>query len=190
MWRLPWWASGWEASYQCKGHKFDPWSGKIPRSSGQQAHVPRPPQWEAHTLQLESSPHWSQPEKAHMQQQRRGQPKINNNNEIHDNYLLGYISPPLTCDAYRSGKIFWISEFFEFLLYYPVKNWLLLIVSFDLTIVFININHPFYKTANEVCWVQIEVSDFDMFSTKLWSMLMQKLNVLHFFIYLKLYCNF
>lgn len=49
-----------------------PGSGKIPRSAGQQAHVPRPPQWEAHTLQLESSPHWSKPEKAHMQQQRRG----------------------------------------------------------------------------------------------------------------------
>ena len=35
---LPWWCSGWESSYQCRGHQLDPWSGKIPRAPG---HKPR-----------------------------------------------------------------------------------------------------------------------------------------------------
>ena len=26
---LPWWSSGWESAYQCRGHGFDPRSGKI-----------------------------------------------------------------------------------------------------------------------------------------------------------------
>ena len=26
---LPWCHSGWEAACQCRGHGFDPWSGKI-----------------------------------------------------------------------------------------------------------------------------------------------------------------
>ena len=29
---LPWWHSGWESACQCRGHGFDPWSGKIPRA--------------------------------------------------------------------------------------------------------------------------------------------------------------
>ena len=29
---LPWWHSGWESAYQCRGHGFEPWSGKIPHA--------------------------------------------------------------------------------------------------------------------------------------------------------------
>ena len=29
---LPWWSSGWESTLQCRGHRFDPWSRKIPHS--------------------------------------------------------------------------------------------------------------------------------------------------------------
>ena len=32
---LPWWFSGWEYAYQGTGHKFDPWSRRIPHASGQ-----------------------------------------------------------------------------------------------------------------------------------------------------------
>ena len=27
---IPWWSSGEESAIQCKGHRFDPWSRKIP----------------------------------------------------------------------------------------------------------------------------------------------------------------
>ena len=30
---LPWWRSGWESACQCKGHGFEPWSGKIPHAT-------------------------------------------------------------------------------------------------------------------------------------------------------------
>ena len=32
---LPWWRSGWESACQCRGHRFEPWSGKIPHAAGQ-----------------------------------------------------------------------------------------------------------------------------------------------------------
>ena len=32
---LPWWRSGYESACQCRGHGFDPWSGKIPRATEQ-----------------------------------------------------------------------------------------------------------------------------------------------------------
>ena len=32
---LPWWHSGWESACQCRGHGFDPWSGKIPHAAEQ-----------------------------------------------------------------------------------------------------------------------------------------------------------
>ena len=32
---LPWWRSGWESAGQCRGHGFEPWSGKIPRAAEQ-----------------------------------------------------------------------------------------------------------------------------------------------------------
>ena len=30
---LPWWRSGWESACQCKGHGFEPWSGRIPHAA-------------------------------------------------------------------------------------------------------------------------------------------------------------
>ena len=32
---LAWWCSGKESSCKCSGHRFDPWSGKIPHASEQ-----------------------------------------------------------------------------------------------------------------------------------------------------------
>ena len=71
--RLPWWSSGKESSLQCREHRFDPWSRKIPHATWQQSQCattteplhPRacspqkekPPQWEACAPQLESSLH-------------------------------------------------------------------------------------------------------------------------------------
>ena len=75
--RLPWWSTGWESVFHCRGHRFDPWSKKNPHASEQlspnsrawksrllkpmypRAHAlqwKKPLQWEAHTPQLESSP--------------------------------------------------------------------------------------------------------------------------------------
>ena len=59
---LPWWRSGWESACQCRGHGFEPWSGKIPHGTEQLGpwattaepvrlepvlHNERPRQWEA-----------------------------------------------------------------------------------------------------------------------------------------------
>ena len=30
---LPWWRRGWESACQCRGHEFEPWSGKIPHAA-------------------------------------------------------------------------------------------------------------------------------------------------------------
>ena len=64
---LPWWHSGWEFACQCRGHRFNPLSRKIPHATEQlkpvshnywarvhRARAPqeRPLEWEAHTLQL------------------------------------------------------------------------------------------------------------------------------------------
>ena len=32
---LPWWRRGWESACQCRGHGFEPWSGKIPHATEQ-----------------------------------------------------------------------------------------------------------------------------------------------------------
>ena len=32
---LLWWRSGWESTCQCRGHGFEPWSGKIPHATEQ-----------------------------------------------------------------------------------------------------------------------------------------------------------
>ena len=32
---LPWWGSGWESACQCRGHGFEPCSGKIPHAAEQ-----------------------------------------------------------------------------------------------------------------------------------------------------------
>ena len=82
---LAWWLSGKEFTYQYRRHRFDPWSVKIPHAAGQLSpcalehgsrnywiHTPqllkpecsgacalqqeKPPQGEAHELQLDSSP--------------------------------------------------------------------------------------------------------------------------------------
>ena len=34
---LPQWCSGWESARQCRGHGFEPWSGKIPHAAEQLA---------------------------------------------------------------------------------------------------------------------------------------------------------
>ena len=34
-WRLPWWLSGKEATYQCRRHRFDPWSRRNPHAAEQ-----------------------------------------------------------------------------------------------------------------------------------------------------------
>ena len=34
-WGLPWWRSGLESACQCRGHGFEPWSGKIPHAAEQ-----------------------------------------------------------------------------------------------------------------------------------------------------------
>ena len=31
----PWGRSGWESACQCRGHGFEPWSGKIPHAAEQ-----------------------------------------------------------------------------------------------------------------------------------------------------------
>ena len=32
---LPWWRSGWESACQCRGHGFEPWSGRVPHAAEQ-----------------------------------------------------------------------------------------------------------------------------------------------------------
>ena len=32
---LPWWRSGWESACQCREHRFEPWSGRIPHAAEQ-----------------------------------------------------------------------------------------------------------------------------------------------------------
>ena len=32
---LPWWRSGWQSACQCRGHWFEPWSGRIPHAAEQ-----------------------------------------------------------------------------------------------------------------------------------------------------------
>ena len=32
---LPWWRSAWESTCQCRGHGFDPWSGRNPHAAEQ-----------------------------------------------------------------------------------------------------------------------------------------------------------
>ena len=32
---LPWWYGGWQSACQCRGHRFKPWSGRIPHAAEQ-----------------------------------------------------------------------------------------------------------------------------------------------------------
>ena len=38
---FPWWYSGKESTCQCRGHRFDPCSGRIPRASNNQVRAPQ-----------------------------------------------------------------------------------------------------------------------------------------------------
>ena len=38
---LPWWHSGLESACQCRGHRFEPWSGRIPHATEQGAREPQ-----------------------------------------------------------------------------------------------------------------------------------------------------
>ena len=90
---LPWWSNGWESTLQCREHWFHPWYRKIPHAIGRLslyitatwAHEPqflkpthlerllcneKTMQWEACALQVESSQHLPQRERAHAQQWR------------------------------------------------------------------------------------------------------------------------
>ena len=97
--RVPWWLTGKESTCQFRGHGFDSWSRKIPHVPQQlrpcavttepmlwspraltteavtteacALQQEKPPQWEAWTLQLESSPCSPQLEKTQCKQQRR-----------------------------------------------------------------------------------------------------------------------
>ena len=37
---IPWWSTHWESACQCKGHEFNPWSGKFPHARTK-PHVPQ-----------------------------------------------------------------------------------------------------------------------------------------------------
>ena len=64
----PWWSSGWDSTCRCRGHGFDPWSGKIPFAVRERSLCAptreattteaRAPQWEScsRAPQLEKSP--------------------------------------------------------------------------------------------------------------------------------------
>ena len=84
---FPWWYSGYKSA--CSGHGFDPWSMKIPHAVEQLkpfchnywACAPqqeKPSWWEAHTLQLESSPSPSSWRKPVHSNEDPAQPKIKN----------------------------------------------------------------------------------------------------------------
>ena len=66
-------------TFQCRGYRFDPWSRRILHPEGQVSppdpracalRQGKPPEREAHTQQLESSPGSPQLEEARVQQQR------------------------------------------------------------------------------------------------------------------------
>ena len=99
---LPWWLSGKESACQFRRHGFNPWSGKNPLATDPtcvmcvpqllglcsrtwplcpKACAPqqeKPPQWEACTLQLESSPCSPQLKKSLHSKKDPAQPKIKN----------------------------------------------------------------------------------------------------------------
>ena len=102
---LPWWFSGKESTYECRRHRFHPWSRKIPhavwsnqahakqllsqhsnnqelhllKAVGPRAHAPqqeKPPQREARKRQLEGSPHSPEREKIPQSKEDSVQPEI------------------------------------------------------------------------------------------------------------------
>ena len=82
---LPWWRSGWESACQCRGHGFEPWSGRIPRAAerlGPWATIPEPARLEpvlrnkrgamvrGPRTAMKSGPHLPQLERALAQKRR------------------------------------------------------------------------------------------------------------------------
>ena len=41
IWGPPWWLSGKESACQCRRHRFDPWSRKMPHAVGQLSRAPQ-----------------------------------------------------------------------------------------------------------------------------------------------------
>ena len=89
---LPQWSSGWASTCQCKGHKFNPWSRRIPHATGHLSPCttttwPELANWcsatreatamRAHAPQLENSPNSPQLEKAQGSNQDPVQWKVN-----------------------------------------------------------------------------------------------------------------
>ena len=90
---LPWWRSGWESACQCRGHGFEPWSGKIPHTAEQlspwatttePAHLDivlrngRLQQWEARAPRWRVAPTCHNLRKPTHRNEDPTQPKINN----------------------------------------------------------------------------------------------------------------
>ena len=86
---LPWWSSGKEYALKCRGHRFDPWSRKVPHAMGQLSPCVTITESiclqsmlcnkkRAHTPQLESSFHLLQLEKSPCYNEDPVQPKTTN----------------------------------------------------------------------------------------------------------------
>ena len=83
---LPWWRSGWESACRCRGHGFEPWSGRIPHAAEQLGpctttteperlepvlrQQERPPIMKGPRTAMKSGPRSPQLEKARVQQRR------------------------------------------------------------------------------------------------------------------------
>ena len=90
-WGLTWWRSGYESTCQCRGHGFEPWSGKIPHAAEQlspcatttEARTPRarapqqekPPQREASAPRRRAAPACRTRESPHAATKTPTQPK-------------------------------------------------------------------------------------------------------------------
>ena len=79
---LPWWLSGKEPTWQCRRHRFDPWSGKIPYVSGQVspwATTTEPVLWSLGPATTESTcPRASAPQQEKLLQQEALAPEAEN----------------------------------------------------------------------------------------------------------------
>ena len=118
---LLWWLSGKEFTCQCRRHVFDPWSRKIlhateqlkpgshnywaltlqllkpTRSRACALQQEKPPQWEAHVPQPESSPCSPQLEKNPCGNEDPGEPKINKIIKSLKNVEELFPPPPAKC---------------------------------------------------------------------------------------------
>ena len=112
--RLPWWLSGKESACPCRRHGFDPWSQEHPSCRGTTKSIyhnywalesencnywslhtwsPFSATREAHTWQLESSPHLPQLEKSLSANEDPAQPKISKSiKKYHLSVLLRFLT--------------------------------------------------------------------------------------------------